>query len=192
LADPRPYPAPGDTGLPRWVKAFGIIAMVGALLVIGLMIVGGGSHGPDRHAPPAGAGGSAASSTRPEDTGGVGGPADASEAARTVEVSALDTMTFEPAGIEVTAGEAVTFVVTNSGQAVHEFTLGGAPMQQEHAAQMEHMPDGVAHDQPNSITLQPGETSLLTWQFGDTGMLEYACHERGHYQAGMHGQVTVT
>nr|MBA2488983.1 hypothetical protein [Chloroflexota bacterium] len=161
MADPRPYPAPGDTGLPRCVKVFGIIAVVGALLVIGLMIVGGGSHGPDRHAPPAGAGDSAPSSIRPEDTGG-GGPADASEGARTVEVCALDTMTFEPAWIEVTAGETVTFVVTNNGQAVHEFTLGDAAMQQEYATQMEHLPDGVAHDQPNSITLQPGETGLLT------------------------------
>ena len=85
----------------------------------------------------------------------------------------------------------MTFVVTNSGQAVHEFTLGDAAMQQDHADDMADMPDGMAHDLPNSVALQPGETKQLTWRFGDGGTFEYACHEPGHYEAGMRGQLTV-
>lgn len=57
--------------------------------------------------------------------------------------------------------------MTNTGQAVHEFTRTG---------------DGMAHNGANSITLEPRETKELTWRVGDTGTVEYACHEPGHYQ----------
>lgn len=82
-------------------------------------------------------------------------------------------------------------MVTNIGRAAHEFTLGDAAMQLEHAAAMAHMPAGMAHDLPNSITLQPGETKELTWRFGNAGTLEYGCHEAGHYGAGMRGGINV-
>lgn len=39
--------------LPRWVKVFGIIALVLVLLVGVIMLTGGGEHGPSRHTPPA-------------------------------------------------------------------------------------------------------------------------------------------
>ncbi|MBA2759561.1 MAG: hypothetical protein H0U38_07705 [Chloroflexia bacterium] len=50
---------PGDAagvrpGTPRWVKVFGIIALVVVLLIAALMLTGGsggGGHGPGRHAP---------------------------------------------------------------------------------------------------------------------------------------------
>jgi uncharacterized cupredoxin-like copper-binding protein len=167
-------------GMPRWVKVSALIVGAIVLFAIGVMLVSGqmGGHGPGRH----GAGGS----------GSVGAQSEADHAARTLQVTALDTMTFEPSSIPVAARETVTFVVTNRGQAVHEFTIGDAAMQQEHAGMMEHAPDGMAHETPNSIRLQPGETKQLTWQFGSTGTLEYACHEPGHYQAGMRGMITIT
>ena len=37
------------TGAPRWVKAFGAIAVVLVVLVVVLLLVGGGNHGPGRH-----------------------------------------------------------------------------------------------------------------------------------------------
>jgi hypothetical protein len=40
------------TGTPRWVKVVGIIAVV-LLLVLGIIMLIGGEHGPGRHAPPA-------------------------------------------------------------------------------------------------------------------------------------------
>jgi hypothetical protein len=52
MADPPPYP-----GTPRWVKVFGIIAVVVVLLVVARIFIGGGEHGPGRHAPSGGAGG---------------------------------------------------------------------------------------------------------------------------------------
>jgi hypothetical protein len=42
-------PDPELTGTPRWVKAFGIIAIVVALLFVILLVAGGGRHGPGRH-----------------------------------------------------------------------------------------------------------------------------------------------
>jgi len=82
-------------GIPRWVKVIGIITLVLILLVGIVMLTGvGGDHGPGRHTPSGDAG-----DTPPfggyENTTGVGGPAEADEAARTVEVTTLDTMTFE-------------------------------------------------------------------------------------------------
>jgi len=36
-------------GVPRWVKVSGIIAAVLALLVVAVMLLVGGEHGPGRH-----------------------------------------------------------------------------------------------------------------------------------------------
>ena len=44
-------PSPGSTmGTPRWVKVVGIIAVV-LLLLLGIMMLIGGEHGPGRHVP---------------------------------------------------------------------------------------------------------------------------------------------
>jgi uncharacterized cupredoxin-like copper-binding protein len=120
----------------------------------------------------------------------LGEPADASDATRTITVEAFD-MAFDPETISVEPGEVVAFEVTNTGEAVHEFFLGDSAMQQEHAEEMAEMGHGMAHDEPYSIRLDPGETKQLTWRFADGGDVEFACHEPGHYQAGMHGQITV-
>jgi uncharacterized cupredoxin-like copper-binding protein len=120
----------------------------------------------------------------------LGEPADASEATRTIAVDAFD-MAFEPAAITVEPGEVVTFEVSNTGEAVHEFFLGDPVMQQDHADEMAEMGHDMAHDEPYSIRLDPGETKQLTWRFTDGGEFEFACHEPGHYGAGMHGRITV-
>jgi uncharacterized cupredoxin-like copper-binding protein len=168
---------------PRWVKVFGIIGLVLLVLVV-LMLTGvlGKGHGPGRHL----GGGMTHGSTAD-----VGGPAGAGLAGRTVEIVALDAPAFEPSTTQVSPGETVTFAVTNSGTTAHEFTLGDQEMQQDHAGMMAHIPAGMGHDTPNSITLQPGETKRLTWRFGDAGTLEYACHVQGHYGAGMRGRITI-
>lgn len=51
MADPPPEIA-DDTATPRWVKVFGIVALVVVLLFVGLLLIGGpGGHGPRRHLP---------------------------------------------------------------------------------------------------------------------------------------------
>jgi hypothetical protein len=56
MADPPP-----DTGTPRWVKVFGIIALVVVLLVVVATFIGG-EHGPGRHTQTGDAGGQGPSS----------------------------------------------------------------------------------------------------------------------------------
>jgi uncharacterized cupredoxin-like copper-binding protein len=124
------------------------------------------------------------------DSGAMGEPAAPSEATRTISVEAFD-MAFDPETISVEPGEVVTFEVTNTGEAVHEFFLGDRAMQQEHADEMADMDGNMAHDEPYSIRLEPGETKELTWRFAESGEIEFACHEPGHYQAGMHGRISV-
>jgi len=182
LSDPGSAASSVRPSMPRWVKVFVIIGIVLAVFVV-LMLTGvlGKGHGPGRHM----GGGMAQAATD------VGAPAQQSAAARTIEVTATDSLAFQPATIEVRPTEAVTFAVTNGGKSVHEFTLGDPAMQQEHAGMMAHVPAGMGHDTPNSVSLSPGETKRLTWRFGDAGTLEYACHVQGHYQAGMRGRITI-
>jgi uncharacterized cupredoxin-like copper-binding protein len=61
----------------------------------------------------------------------------------------------------------------------------------DHAEEMADMGSDRAHEEPYSIRLQRGETKELTWRFADRGEVEFACHEPGHYQAGMHGRIGV-
>ena len=54
MVDPSPYSdSRNDAGsTPRWVKVFGIVAIVLVLLFGVMMLTGGlGGHGPGRHAP---------------------------------------------------------------------------------------------------------------------------------------------
>ena len=56
MVDPPPYPDTGDApGTPRWVKIFGMIALIVVLLVV-VMMLAGGNHGPSRHMPSGDAG----------------------------------------------------------------------------------------------------------------------------------------
>jgi len=193
MIDSPPDPAVRrGPGTPGWVKATGIAAIIVGALAIVVMVIGGGDHGPGRHAASAGTDRQTEISDSSSTAGALGGQAEADETTRSIAVKTLDSMAFEPSSVDVSAGETVTFVVTNPGQAIHEFTVGDAAMQQEHAEVMAHMPAGVAHGLPNSVTLRPGETKQLTWRFGRSGTLEYACHEPGHYGAGMRGRITVT
>lgn len=82
-------------GTPLWVKVFGIIALAVVLLFVILFLVGGGGHGPGRHA----AAGDAAGQTPLSSD--VGGPADSVQVARRFEVTTLDSMTFELSRINV-------------------------------------------------------------------------------------------
>lgn len=120
----------------------------------------------------------------------AGRPGDPSPVDRTVNVTALDTMRFEPSSLEVKPGETIRFVVTNAGKLPHEFVIGTYEEQSEHAAMMKKMP-GMAHQDANSLRLQPGETKTLVWQFDQGGRVQIACHEPGHYEAGMVAQVNV-
>jgi uncharacterized cupredoxin-like copper-binding protein len=107
-----------------------------------------------------------------------------------IEITTTDNLVFEPANFEVAAGEVVTFKLINEGSLVHDFTLGDQSTQDEHEAEMAEM-NGMAHDEPNVVTIPAGETAELTWEFDEAGTVLIGCHQPGHYAAGMTGEITV-
>lgn len=125
---------------------------------------------------------------------GYGAPADAADATRTIEVTAADSLRFDPDTFEVGAGEVVTFSVTNAGEIQHEFVIGDEAAQQEMASEMAEGGEHGAHgaEAENAITIPPGETMDLTWEFGEAGTVLVGCHEPGHYEAGMRAEIIVS
>ncbi|MCA1869521.1 copper oxidase, partial [Agrobacterium genomosp. 3] len=44
---------------------------------------------------------------------------------------------------------------------------------------------------PNAIRLAPGKSGEIVWKFTNDGVFKIACLVPGHYDSGMHGDVTV-
>ena len=116
-----------------------------------------------------------------------GKPGTASEVSRTVEVSTLDSLRFDPESIEVKSGETIKFVVTNPGRIEHEFVLGDTEYQRSHGADAAAMD----HDTGNGQVVGPGQTAEVIWTFAEDGEVQFACHVDDHYSAGMYGTVAV-
>ena len=91
---------------------------------------------------------------------------------------------FEPDPGLLKHGETVEFIVRNNGSIKHEFSIGNAEDQVKHAAMMRKMPD-MKHVDPNTVSLEPGETARLSWQFLGTDTVVFACNIPGHFEAGM-------
>ncbi len=143
----------------------------------------------------------------------LGEPGNPEEATRTISIAVFDNY-FDPERVDVVAGETVRFVVANEGSLVHEFNIGTAATHAEHQAMMMMMVDhGVieidrinrhmmnvdmggghvmAHDDPNSALLAPGESAEVVWVFTGASTLEFACNMPGHYDSGMVGDIAVT
>lgn len=121
-----------------------------------------------------------------------GRPGDPADADRTETIAQLDSLRFEPSEVAVEMGETVTFNVTNEGQTPHEFVLGDDMFQQEHEQEMLEMDGELMPDEPNAITVQPGETESLTWTFTEAGTLAFGCHMPGHFAEGMVGTIEVS
>ena len=114
-----------------------------------------------------------------------GSPGKPNEVNRTVRVEARDT-TFNVKQIQVRAGETVKFVIENKGRLPHEFAIASAQEHEEHRKMMQQMPDMV-HDEPNAVTLKPGETREVIWKFGKDANVEFSCNIPGHAEQGMKG-----
>ena len=125
--------------------------------------------------------------------GQVGDPG---KVTRTIKVTTVD-IKYEPAVLTVKAGDTIKFEVTNQGKLPHEFVLADEASQLEHDKEMQEMAKSMPgmtmeHNDPNMITIQPGETKTLVWHFTTPGKLQFGCHVPGHYAAGMVGQLTIT
>jgi plastocyanin len=110
MAEPTP-PGRGDgaeresephvpPGMPRWVKAVGLVVGIGILLVILLQLVGGGEHGPGRH------GASGTALDHAEDTTAI-------EGAPEVPLTA-GSLRFDPDRLELPTGVPVNVALTST------------------------------------------------------------------------------
>lgn len=122
-----------------------------------------------------------------------GEPAMAAESTRVIEISANDDFRFDPDTITVSAGEVVTFKVTNVGLIPHDFVLGDVAAQDAHEEAMQNMTgDGsMSHEDPNAFIVDPGETREMTWRMTQSGEILMGCHQPGHYAAGMKGNIEI-
>jgi uncharacterized cupredoxin-like copper-binding protein len=121
---------------------------------------------------------------------GVGKPGNPNKVSRTIRVVMSDDMKFAPAKISVKRGETVKFMLTNAGQTRHEMVIGSMAELKQHAELMRRMP-GMEHEEPNQLTLDPGKSGEMVWQFTQSGTVDFACLQPGHFEAGMRGKVSV-
>jgi uncharacterized cupredoxin-like copper-binding protein len=104
---------------------------------------------------------------------------------RMVVIRMDDHLEFVPSEVAVTPGETILFVLPNVGSTLtHEFQVGPA--------------DRVALDQADgqivveADKIEPLHVDFLTYTFGGVGPYAFACHEPGHYEAGMKGVIDLT
>ncbi|WP_428697066.1 cupredoxin domain-containing protein [Stappia sp.] len=123
----------------------------------------------------------------------AGSPGKATAAARTVDITLKETdegMAIEPASLQVKQGETIRFQVTNTGEIEHEFVIDTHVRNQEHKKIMAKFPE-MEHDDPNSVRLDAGGEGEVVWTFSKAGTFEFACLIPGHYESGMHGDISV-
>jgi uncharacterized cupredoxin-like copper-binding protein len=150
------------------MKAYGMIGIACALQIAARLALADAAHVQETNAT-------------------FGSPGRESEVSRTVEVSASDDMRFAPGKLRVKQGETIRFVVKNVGRVTHEFSIGDRASQRAHALMMQSMPDMKHGDDPATISVEPGRSRVIVWKFDGkpASPLEIACHEPGHYEAGM-------
>ncbi len=121
----------------------------------------------------------------------TGKPGVASKVTRTITMDMGDTMRFSVPNVTAKQGETIRFVVKNSGKIKHEMVLGTEKELKEHSEVMKKNPE-MEHADANMVTVAPGKTGEIIWQFTKAGKVDFACLQPGHYDAGMKGSVTVS
>lgn len=173
----------------QWVLMVSVAAVLGGCAASGSKMAGH-NDGHDGH------GSSAMKMDAPSGHGDGHGDHDSTESAvgksakgmaatKTYQVTMLDSMEFKfstPPAIK--KGDVVKFVVTNKGLINHEFSIGSASEQKAHGEMMKKMP-GMVHEDGNTITVKPGQTKELLWQFAGNEEVVFACNVPGHFEAGM-------
>ena len=111
---------------------------------------------------------------------------------RVFEVSMRDTMrfVFRPDFDDLHDGEVIRFNLRNDGRILHEFSIGNAAEQKAHAKMMRDMPN-MKHEDPNTVSLEPGESSAITWRFKGHNTVVFACNIPGHFEAGMRHDLAI-
>ncbi|MBT9508667.1 cupredoxin family protein [Rhodoferax sp.] len=124
------------------------------------------------------------------DNEAIGKPGVASKVVRTVNIDMTDDMRFHSSTFNVKQGETIRFIAKNSGQVKHEMVLGTEKELKEHYEVMKKYPE-MEHADANMVTVAPGMSGEIIWQFTKAGKVDFACLQPGHYDAGMKGQIKI-
>ncbi|MDN5751692.1 MAG: cupredoxin family protein [Nitrosospira sp.] len=124
----------------------------------------------------------------------AGSPGDPGSVSRTIEITMVENR-FKPSEIKVKQGETVKLVLRNAGKKKHEIMIDTAEEIDRHGKMMKKFPDREHPDEPNMITVKPGETRELVWLFTEAGVVDFACPLPGHFKGmnfkGMKGTIEV-
>jgi plastocyanin len=153
-----------------------MIVLALALLVGCSLLPGVGASGPGMMGGRGMMGDRTSGAPGPGQTGFVAGT---TATPRVVHIVAGPGEAFWPASVDVAPGETVMFEVTAVGPLTHEFKVGPAAVVRA---------DG---DAPEIADIGMMQTKSLTYTFDGPGPYAYACHEPGHYEAGMRGTITI-
>ncbi|HTJ53794.1 MAG TPA: cupredoxin family protein [Nitrosospira sp.] len=123
-----------------------------------------------------------------EEAASPGNPGNSAQMSRTIEVTMEDNR-FKPSEINVKQGETIKFRLKNAGKKKHEMVIGTPEELDKHAKMMKKFPD-MEHSEPNMITVDPGKTGELIWQFTEAGTVNFECTLPGHFKE-MRGTVLV-
>jgi uncharacterized cupredoxin-like copper-binding protein len=123
-----------------------------------------------------------------EEAASPGNPGNSAQMSRTIEVTMEDNR-FKPSEINVKQGETIKFMLRNTGKKKHEMVIGTPEELDKHAKMMKKFPD-MEHSEPNMITVDPGKTGELIWQFTEAGTVNFECTLPGHFKE-MRGTVLV-
>jgi len=111
-------------------------------------------------------------------------------AIRNVVIELNDSMRLVPGDWQAQQGEMLRLIVVNTGKVKHELVLGQAKELVEHAQAMREDKSGHHHHN-NAVSVEPGQSAVMTFTFDKSGEWAMACFEPGHYEAGMKGSVWV-
>ncbi len=115
----------------------------------------------------------------------VGMSAKGSKPDKVVYVLLSDDMTIRfKQEITIEPNDVVQFVVMNSGNIDHEFSIGSPAEQVKHRKMMKSM-GNHDHDTGSSVTVKPGKAKQLLWHFHGDNNIEFSCNIPGHAEAGM-------
>jgi LPXTG-motif cell wall-anchored protein len=101
----------------------------------------------------------------------------------TVNVTLSD-FKVEMSNVNLPAGAAITYVITNNGKLTHEMVL-----EKEGVVDEPLEINGAAQEAED---IEPGATRTVEWTIPEAGKYQLACHVEGHYEAGMKTAFTTT
>ena len=109
-----------------------------------------------------------------------GTPAQAAKKPVDVQIT-LTEFKIESSVTDFTVGTPYHFVITNKGALAHDWMIMPSGEQDEDKALVK----------VEDTDLQPNMTVTRDFTFTQAGSLEFACHVKGHYEAGMHTPITI-